>query len=106
MRGGTAGLLLGTLLVALAARSARAEVIQVRIESIEYAPEKVAAHVGDTIEWVNAGIVAHTATARDGAFDVTLAPNVTKRVMLKTAGTVDYYCQFHPNMTGQIVVAK
>lgn len=64
MRGGTAGLLLGTLLVALAARSARAEVIQVRIESIEYAPEKVAAHVGDTIEWVNAGIVAHTATAR------------------------------------------
>jgi plastocyanin len=106
MRGGTAGRRLGALLLALAAESARAEVIQVRIENIDYAPVKIAAHVGDTIEWVNADIVAHTATASGGAFDVVLEPNVTKRVMLTTAGTVDYYCKFHPNMTGQIVVAK
>jgi plastocyanin len=28
------------------------------------APQQISAHVGDTVEWVNADIVAHTATAR------------------------------------------
>jgi plastocyanin len=27
------------------------------------------------------------------------------RVTLEHAGEVDYFCRFHPNMTGQIVVA-
>jgi len=32
--------------------------------------------------------------------------NATKSVVLKTEGTVDFYCKFHPNMTGQISIAK
>jgi plastocyanin len=106
MRHRTVGRALGTLLVALAAASARAEVVHVRIEKIAYLPQKIAAHVGDTIEWVNADIVAHTATARNGAWDVMVPPNATRRITLKAAGTVDYYCRFHPNMTGQIIVAE
>jgi plastocyanin len=94
------------LLLALAAGSARAEVIQVKIEKIAYLPQKTAAHVGDTVEWVNEDIVAHTATARNRAWDVMLPPNATKRITLKSAGTIDYYCRFHPNMTGQIVIAE
>jgi plastocyanin len=35
-----------------------------------------------------------------------LPPNATKRFTLKATGTVDYYCRFHPNMTGQIVIAE
>jgi len=27
-------------------------------------------------------------------------------VVLKADGTVDYYCKFHPNMIGQITIAK
>ena len=42
---------------------------------ISYAPAQVSAHVGDTIEWVNDDIVAHTATARNGAWDVMVVPN-------------------------------
>jgi plastocyanin len=106
MRSGIAGRTLGTLLLVLLTGSARAEVIQVRIEKIAFAPKQVSAHVGDTIEWANADIVAHTATARNGAWDVMLPPNATKRVALKAAGTVDYYCKFHPNMTAQIVIAE
>jgi plastocyanin len=102
----TIGRVLGTLLLALAAGSARAEVIEVRIEKIAYMPHKTAAHVGDTIEWVNADIVVHTVTARNGAWDVMLPPNATKRITLKSTGTIDYYCRFHPNMTGQIVSAE
>jgi plastocyanin len=95
----------GALVLAFAAGTARADVIQVKIENVTFAPTRIAAHVGDTIEWVNADIVAHTATARNKDWDVMLAPNAKKSIVLKTAGTVEYYCKFHPNMTGQITVA-
>jgi len=97
---------LGALALALLAGSARAEVVQVRIEKLAFAPPQVSAHVGDTIEWVNADFVAHTATARNGAWDVMIPANATKSVVLKADGTVDYYCKLHPNMTGSVSVAK
>lgn len=86
--------------------SARAETLEIRIENLAFAPAQVAAHVGDTIKWVNADFVAHTATARNGAWDIMVPPNATKSVALKADGTVDYYCKFHPNMTGQVMIAK
>jgi plastocyanin len=96
----------GALLLVLVTESARAETIQVKIESLAFMPSQVTAHVGDTIEWVNADFVAHTATARDGAWDVMMAPSATASVALKAGGTVDYYCKVHPNMTGRITVIK
>lgn len=98
--------MLGALFLALMAGSARAEVIQIKMEKLGFVPTQASAHVGDTIEWVNADFVAHTATARNGAWDVTIPANATKSVVLTTEGTVDSYCKFHPNMTGQISVAK
>jgi plastocyanin len=96
----------GALLLVLVTGSARAETIQVKIEKLTFIPSQVTAHVGDTIEWVNADFIAHTATARDGAWDVVIAPSTTASVVLKADGTVDYYCRFHPNMTGQITIIK
>ncbi len=100
------GRTLGALLLALAAGAARAEVIEIKVEKLAFAPAQVSAHVGDTVKWVNADFVAHTATARNGAFDVMLAPNAKKELVLKSAGTLDYYCKFHPNMIGKITVAE
>ena len=97
---------IGALLLVLMTESARAETIQVKIENLAFVPSQVTAHVGDTIEWVNADFVAHTATARDGAWDVMMAPSVTASVMLKAGSTVDYYCRVHPNMTGRITIVK
>jgi plastocyanin len=97
---------LGALLLALMAGSARAEIIQMKMEKLSFVPAQASAHVGDTIEWVNADFVAHTATARNGAWDVMIPANATKSVVLKTEGMVDFYCKFHPNMTGQISIAK
>ena len=67
---------------------------------------EISAHVGDTIEWINSDFVAHTATARDGSWDVLIPVNAKKTVVLKTEGTIEYYCQFHPNMRGRILVSK
>ena len=96
----------GALLLVVVTGSARAETIQVKIEKLTFMPSQVTAHVGDTIEWVNADFLAHTATARDGAWDLMIAPSATASIVLKADGTVDYYCRFHPNMTGGITVVK
>ena len=97
---------LGVLVLALAAGAARADVIQVKIEKLAFMPPQVSAHVGDTIQWVNSDFVAHTATARDGAWDVVIPPNASASVIVRTPKSVDYYCKFHPNMTGRISVAQ
>jgi plastocyanin len=84
--------------------SARAATIQISMENLVISPSETTAKVGDTIEWNNKDIFAHTATARNGDFDVTLAPKKTATLVLKKAGTVDYYCRFHPNMKATLVV--
>jgi plastocyanin len=60
---------------------------------------------GDTVEWINKDIFAHTATARNSDWDVTLPPKKSATWVLKKAGTVDYYCRFHPNMKATLIVA-
>ena len=98
--------MLGALILVVMTSVARADTIQVKMEKLGFVPAEVTAHVGDTIEWVNSDFVAHTATARDGSWDVLIPVNAKKTVVLKTEGTVDYYCKFHPNMTGRILVSK
>ena len=83
---------------------ASAATVQITIENLVFAPAEVHARVGDTVEWVNKDVLAHTATARNGDWDVTIGPNKTARLVLKKAGAVDYYCRFHPNMKGRLIV--
>jgi plastocyanin len=102
----TCGQVLGALILLLTMGVARAETIQVKMEKLAFVPTEFTAHVGDTIEWINSDFVAHTATARDGSWDVLLPVNTKKTVVLKAEGTIEYYCKFHPNMTGKISVGK
>jgi plastocyanin len=85
--------------------SAQAETIQVSMQNLEISPAEVTAKVGDTIEWVNKDVFAHTATARSGDWDVMLPPKKSGSLILKKAGTVEYYCRFHPNMKATLTVA-
>ena len=50
-------------------------------------------------------VLAHTATARNGDFDVTTPPKKTVTSVLKKAGSVEYYCRFHPNIKAVLTVA-
>lgn len=84
--------------------SAQAATIEISMENLVIAPAEATARVGDTIEWVNKDILAHTATAQNGDFDVTLPPKKAATLVLKKAGTVDYYCRFHPNMKATLTV--
>ena len=85
--------------------SAHAATIQISMENLVISPAERSAKVGDTVELVNKDIFAHTATARNGDFDVTMPPKKTVTMVLKKAGTVEYYCRFHPNMKATITIA-
>ena len=68
-------------------------------------PAETSVKAGDTIEWINKDVFAHTATARNGDFDVMMPPNKTVTLVVKKAGTVEYYCRFHPNMKAVLTIA-
>src|SRR5271155_5590383 len=93
---------LATLMMG-ASVSAHAATIQITMENLVISPAEASAKVGDTIEWINKDIVAHTATARNGDWDLTIQPKKTATSVLKKAGTFDYYCRFHPNMKATLV---
>ena len=84
---------------------AHAETIQIAIQDLAFSPPEVSAKVGDTIEWVNKDVFAHTATARNGDFDVNQPPKKTVTSVLKRAGTVEYYCRYHPNMRAVLKIS-
>src|ERR1051326_5529791 len=84
--------------------SAHAATIQIIIDKLVNTPAEVTAKVGDTIEWINKDVLAHTATAKNGDWDVMLPPKKNGTLVLKKAGTIEYYCRFHPNMKATLTV--
>ena len=77
---------------------AQAATVQITMENLEISPAEASVQVGDTVEWINKDVFAHTATAKNGDFDVMLPPKKSASFVVKKAGTVDYYCRYHPNM--------
>jgi plastocyanin len=93
------------LLFGAMAVPAQAATIQITTTDLVFAPAEVSAKVGDTIEWINTDVFVHTATARNGDFDVIMPPKKTVTSVLKKAGIVEYYCRYHPNMKSTLTIA-
>ncbi len=83
---------------------AHAATIEITMENLVISPAEMPAKVGDTVEWTNKDVFAHTATAKNGDFDVNLPPKKSATFVLKKAGTVDYYCRYHPNMKATLKI--
>ncbi|MGN6656897.1 MAG: cupredoxin domain-containing protein [Rhodanobacter sp.] len=104
-------LLLGIALAAVggiapataAGAAAAPRVHVVVIDKMAFGPMPVDVRAGDIIEWANHGILEHTATARDGSFDIDLKPGATARMTAK-AGSFIVFCKFHPTMQANLVV--
>lgn len=96
------------IIVALAlnmvAVPAMAETVTVTVDKMTFSPDEINAKIGDTIEWVNKDVFAHTATVKDG-WEVMLPVKKSGSIVVGKAETIDYYCRFHPNMKGRITVA-
>ena len=103
MSGRLSSLLLALVFAAMVI-PAHAATIEITMENLVISPAEVSAKVGDTISWINKDVFALTATAKNGDFDVTLAPKASATSVLKKAGTVEYYCRYHPNMKATLKV--
>jgi plastocyanin len=79
----------------------------VTIQNFAFSPASLTINVGDTVTWTNMDSVTHTATATDGSFDTgNIASGASGSVTFDTAGTFNYICSIHPNMTGTIIVQE
>jgi plastocyanin len=103
------GLLMLALAVGAGASAAGAQpaprTIHVDIHGFQFAPARVEALVGDTIEWTNNDFAPHTASDAGGKWSTTpLNKGAVGRLVVRTPGVFVYRCKFHPQMEGTIVV--
>ena len=96
---------LGLLAFGSASRGAEPKVHRIVVDKLAFGPAPADLHVNDVVEWSNADVLRHTATATDGSFDIDLPPGHKGRTVLKRAGVVTYICRFHPGMKGRLEVA-
>jgi len=102
LRESFARLVAAALVIAAAAVPAHARTVRILMENLVLRPADTRAKVGDTVEWINDDMVAHTATARSGDFDVIVPSKRTASFVLLKVGTVEYYSRFHPIMKGRL----
>jgi uncharacterized membrane protein len=77
------------------------------MKAISFSPLEQTVHLGDTVEWKNEDIVAHTATADDGSFDSGLIqPGHSWKMTMKAAQSIAYHCTPHPNMKAKLIEAS
>ncbi len=82
------------------------EAASVVIADLEFKPPVVTVRIGDTVTWINKDFVEHTATSRDGVFDVATPKTKPAHWRARKEGDFAYYCRLHPNMTGVIRVTR
>jgi plastocyanin len=89
-----------------ASTAAKVEGPTVTVGDNTFTPAKLELSAGETVTFKNAGAIAHTVTATDGAdFDSgSIAPGETFTFTASESGTVSYVCTFHPGMQGTIEV--
>lgn len=89
--------------LALATR-ASAATLQVVIKDFQFNPPEMEVQPGDTIIFINQDVAPHTATHEGGAFDTgPIQPGEAAKVQLPGSDKFEYFCQFHPNMRGQLL---
>ena len=78
----------------------------VDIRDFAFNPNTIEVAAGGTITWTNQDAVPHTATGVDRAVlqSGTIQPGASFTQEFDTPGTFDFFCEFHGNMKGQIVV--
>jgi plastocyanin len=95
---GAAGLA-ATLAIAASAPGAEGgQQFTVVMNNMNFGQMPAQLHVGDAIVWSNQDTVQHSATARDGSFDIRLQPGQKGRTVLKKTGKIAVDCLYHPTM--------
>lgn len=85
-----------------AAAAPRTHVVVINAMKFGAVPQEIRA--GDQITWVNKDMFRHTATARDGSFNVDLQPGQRKSAIVRKAGAIAVICRYHSGMRARLRV--
>jgi plastocyanin len=84
------------------------DVIPVAIKGFVYIPETVTVPAGSSVAWTNQDNAPHTSTGIGDAVSALDSGAIifgqTFTQAFDTPGTYPYYCVYHPNMLGTVVV--
>jgi plastocyanin len=91
--------------VASAGGAARAAA-QVTIQTLKYSPGTIEIKRGETVEWQNSDLTPHTVTSQTGneLNSGSVEPDATWSHTFSQPGTFPYYCTFHTEMKGTVIV--
>lgn len=83
-----------------------AESKNVVIADFAFSPSTLTVKKGDTVIWINEDAVPHTVTSDSGSelASETLASRATFEHTFDSAGTFEYHCGIHQEMTGIVIV--
>ena len=76
------------------------------IDKMKFGPIPPDVKAGDTIVWENRDMFRHTATAKNGAFNIDLPAGAKGKTIVHASGTIAFACKYHPGMRGVLKVAK
>jgi len=78
----------------------------ISISGMLYKPALIEIKAGESITWTNQDSAPHTVTAQDGISfaSTTLSRGAQFTHTFDKPGTYPYYCTYHPNMIGTVVV--
>jgi plastocyanin len=85
-----------------------AGITQVTIRLVKFSPETIEIKTSQTVEWTNDDLTPHTVTSQ-GAGDLnsgSIDAGASWRHTFTQAGSFHYYCTFHPEMKGTVVVSS
>ena len=97
---------LAALLQAMPLAAAAPQTHVVVIDKMKFGAVPANLRAGDTIVWVNRDLFKHTATARNGSFNVDLPPKAKAKTVIRSAGAIPFYCIYHPGMTAVLRVTR
>jgi plastocyanin/uncharacterized membrane protein len=77
------------------------------MKQMGFNPPSLTVRPGDTVEWRNEDMFAHTATADDNSFNSGLIqPGQSWKTTVTNTGEISYHCTPHPNMRAKLVVVS
>jgi YVTN family beta-propeller protein len=78
---------------------------KVSIADFSFKANPITIKAGDSVTWNNDDGATHTVTFRDGSPGAkSLKPGASFTRTFAKPGAYDYYCSFHPYMTGRVIV--
>jgi plastocyanin len=89
-----------------AAETGSMDVVEVEISGLAFSPNTVTIPAGGSVTWTNNDPEPHTATGqdRDVLQSGTLQQGESFTQTFDTAGTYEYFCEFHAGMNGTVIV--